>query len=252
MVPVETGSRIGRGAFALIAFTLGGSVMVMASRPYSTVVRAVSGTTISTGMTECQKFWAPGSDRDVNPSDVGQGIETPTGAVLNLYSSKSAITKKLTLTWQVVGAIENTSGTNTRIYGTKLGHRNPANPPEGAGCILFKHKLLKGYAASFHQRGGATSKLDSVLFCPNHLSKTGKPSWSNWWADCNTLILTLGDVTTTLTFQPGIDLVARDKSLRQQLATTFKRKGAVDAIIRSLTAQGAWYPCDGNGCCRAS
>jgi hypothetical protein len=247
MVPVKTGSSSRRGAFALIAFTLGGSVMLMASQPHGSTVRAGSGITSSALTTKCQTFWGS-SDIDMKASDVGHGNETPTGAVINLYSSVSAKTKRLTFAWQVVGGLENTSGTDTRIYGKKLGHRNPANPPEGNGCILFK-RTFTGYAASFHQRAGGASTLESVLVCPTHRGTV--PIWNNVPVGCDTLRLTIGNVSITLRIPPERPFVTESTALTDQLAKKFT-KPEVAAILRLLNAEGAWYPCDSNGCCRAS
>jgi hypothetical protein len=252
MVPVETGSRIGRGAFALVAFTLGGSVMLTASQPQRSTIRAASGAVVSAQTTKCELFWAGELDQS----------GTGTGPNLTLYRNMRAVpgSSMDLFSGEMIGALVNTSTTtDDPIYGKKLGHKKASNPKQGSGCIFFKRISLatNEAVAWFYPLGSdGSSELKHVMYCPNHVSRNGKvPEYSPKPEGCDTVMLTYLGVSAKVGFPPGVRFVrtpAQRKALEKQLATTFKTKSKVAAIINLLSASGVWYPCDSNGCCRAS
>jgi len=143
---------------------------------------------------------------------------------------------------EMIGGIENASPAASRIY-PKLPRGN------GQACIFFSYQAANDFAAAeFHPFNGAKVKLDSALYCPNHPGSI--PEWSETPADCNTVSLTMGGISIRLTVPKGTAFVSNVGVLTSQLKTKFKQRD-IPTIIKALTAEGAWFPCEANGCCRA-
>jgi hypothetical protein len=234
-VKSRNGSR--RGAFASIGLVLGGSAMLLASQPQSSAAQTA---------TDCQHFWS--TDRDTGPNGQAVGHDG-SGVDINIYRNKNYINIDLS-SGAMIGGLENTSATgNSQAY--------PQLGKHGRGCIFFK--LLsspKGAAAAWIQPYASrrTTKLRYALYCPNHPSG-GKPIWTEVPTDCPMLALTVREVTVIVTPPQGRTVFATQSAVLAALRVELRKKfapSAVAAIFHVIAANGAWYPCDANGCCRAA
>jgi len=244
---VETGSRIRRSAFAIVALTLGGSVVLLASQTHASAVRSAAGARGSVPASKCEEFW--GGDRD----QTGKGK----GPHLILYRNRRAVpgTSMDLLKGEMIGALENTSTIkDDPVYRTKLGRKNLANKVRGKGCISFKltSPPTTNASAWFHPRASDDSiPLDYALYCPNHPGKV--PDYKPTPVGCTKVIVSHRGISATVLLRPVAQAVTTaDKQALEEQLMQFEPNERVVIVRMLTTASGAWFPCDASGCCRAS
>jgi hypothetical protein len=233
--------------FASLIGVFGGGVLLLASRSPGERSHPVVGIDLPAVQTECEKFFA--NEADVPPDGVGEGYETATRKMV-LYRNKK---------WQnldlangaMIGGIENTHSSEPSATYPRLGHKEK-------GCIFFRHGSTepggKGNEAYFYPaKAGNRVKLNSAWYCRHDpvSNPSRKPIWTSMPGGmCETVMLTVSDRSVTISARN-----LAPASLMKEL-----EDGLVKAGLDSLSAQaavrqggnGPWYPCDPNGCCRAT
>jgi hypothetical protein len=234
---VQSGNGRQRVGFASIAFVLGGSVLLLASQPQSSAAQTP---------TKCQQFWR--TDRDTGPNGQAVGLDA-SGVNINIYRNRNYAAITLS-SGAMIGGLENTSATgNSQAY--------PQLGKHGKGCIFFQllNSSTNASAAWMHPYGSRTnSQLRYALYCPNHPSM-GKPIWTTVPTDCPMLVLTVRKATVTLRPPQGQTVFATQADALAALRLVLRKKfGAIPGavIFHVIAVDGAWYPCDSNGCCRAA
>jgi len=234
---VKSGNGRRGGTFASIAVVLGGSVLLLVSQPQTSAAQKP---------TDCQEFW--NTLRDTGPNGQAVGHDG-SGVDINIYRNRNYAGIDLS-SGAMIGGLENTSTTgNSQAY--------PQLGKHGRGCIFFQRlsSTTSAAAAWMHPYGRHTnSKLRYALYCPDHPS-TGKPIWAKVPPECPMLLVTRGETTIRVIPPQGQTFFATEadalRALRVELRKAFGPiNGAV--IFKVLDVNGAWYPCDANGCCRAA
>jgi hypothetical protein len=202
--------------------------------------------------TECQDWWA--SEADPDASHDGMGGET-VHRILRLVRNKNYASLDLSR-GAFVGGMENThSSQGSATY--------PNLKSKEKGCIWMKRyisstgeEVYDGYF--YHYKGGRPVQLLYALKCEH--GRDGNPDKKPIWVPipddgkCETYKMTVGTVSVTLPAIEGKAFTTQTlfPRLRIELIKAGLSPAQAAAAVARAAGSGPWYPCEANGCCRAT
>jgi len=244
----------GRRVFVSAVLILGGTSALVAGRSAGKPTDSTSSSRSARFVPTCAEFLGPNGDMDNDRNNAGIGPET-VSRILALKRNKKYMTLKLE-DGAFVGALENTHRTKPSITFPQL-------KPGEKGCIWFqRYKPTAGEpqydGVFYHEDGRKPTQLTWVLYCKH--DGAGNPDRKPIWAPipddgkCEEYRMSVGRVSVMVPRISGQAFTPLNlfPLLQAKLIEKGLSKAAARAAVAKAAASGPWYPCEANGCCRAT
>lgn len=235
-------------ALGITLAALGGVVAVAAcgekaAPPPAAPTQAVGlASTVAASKSLCRQFWE--GDMDDNAANSGTGGDVG-NVELTLYPHENPDGIDLGV-GDFVGGVENTNASTPSTEFPELKARHK-------GCIWFWKTGSNKAAYFYHYNGGEPVKLAKAVYC-RHIGSSRRPFWGKIPTDCGLVSLSVNGIDVEIDLA-GAPLTTQALSSRLQQALVNKGMNSAEALaaVKAVVDEdGPWYPCDPNGCCRAT